>query len=256
MQKNLIYNHETNLTHENIGDLHKSLFFPKMENVIDYVAAAMKNGNKDFQFFGKHHVWPAVNNVIRNCYDKQCDSGKIHVDYLYEALEDVAEIVEKIKFFKGLNTYNRSWYEDKGIKLGSFIHAGGSSEIVGNGVLAQTYKDSDNDCYETAGGYRNYVALEGTTFGVYLNRDLSFRCSLEMSCIEDHYNNNFYGVSTGNGTTAYEIGKRVETRSVNMNYELLTKDPNYAVFLLKRLDTYRALDMIKAWYPQLAESLL
>jgi hypothetical protein len=256
MQKNLVYNHETNLTHDSIGELHDSLFFPKMETVIDYVAAAIKNGNKDFQFFGKHNIWPAVNNVIRNCYDKQRDSRKINVDYLYDALEDVAVIVDKIKFFRGLNTHNRSWYEDRGIKLGRFIHAGGDTEIVGNGVLAQTYKDADNDCYETAGGYRNYVALEGTTFGVYLNRDLSFRCSLEMSCVEDHYNNNFYGVSTGNGTTTYDIGKRVATRSVNMNYELLTKDPNYAAFLLQRLDTYRALDLIKAWYPQLAECLL
>ena len=143
----LKYNHETNKTEKTNDNLHSTLFFPNAEDVIPYIAEAIKNKNDDFRFFGSFdgHVWSAVNNIVRNCYNSPEDDGRIHINYLFKAVKKVGEIVDRLKFIKNLTTTNKSWHERKGI---SFTDGDG----VGSGVLHSDYEDGDSDCYTTAGG--------------------------------------------------------------------------------------------------------
>lgn len=236
------YNHETNKTNDK---LHSTLFFPKAEDVIPYIAEAIKNKNDDFRFFGSYdgHVWDAVNNIVRNCYNSSEDDGRIHINYLFEAVKKVGEIFDRLKFIKGLTTKDISFTDADG---------------VGSGVLESDYEDGDSDCYQTAGGYRHFKALEGTDVDITLNHDLTFRCSFDSSCVTDHYNNNLYGVSTGNGTTKYEIGERVEKRGVTMGRELISYCKNTkrkADIKVQEINVRRLIELAHQYQPELAEAI-
>jgi hypothetical protein len=254
-----IYNPETNLSDDmKTRQLHHTLYYPKAEELIGYISQAMKHKNADFRFFGKTDVWPAVNNIIRNCYDKSKDQGVIHVNYLYTAVEEVAELVDRIKFWKSLADPkgNKGCFERQGVQ---FIESGNADErFIAVGSLEEDYKDGDSDCYETAGGYRSYVATQGSTVEVRLNTDLTVRCSFDSHCVVDHYNNNFFGVSTGNGTTEYELGQRVEKRGVTMGREFIDKtwSKRKANVDIKLVDAERVLSLIRLWYPELASVIL
>lgn len=208
-----IYNPETNLSDAGATrQLHHTLYYPKANELVGYISQAIKHNNEDFRWFGSYdgEVWKAVNNIVRNCYDKSQDNGVIHINYLFDAVKEVAEIVERIKFWKALGTTNKNYYEKAGVQ---FIESGNEDErFIAVGSLEEEYADGDADCYETAGGYRSFLATPGTTVEVRMNKDLTVRCSFDSHCLVDHYNNNFFGVSTGNGTTKYELGQRVEKK--------------------------------------------
>ena len=249
----LKYNHETNKTEETYHTLHKSLFYPRAKDVIPYIAEAIKNKNYDFKSFRSYdgYVWIAVNNIVRNCYNSSEDDGRIHINHLFKAVKEVAEIFDRLKFIKSLTTTDKSWYEGKGI---SFADGHG----VGSGVLQSDYEDGDSDCYQTAGGYRNFVAKEGTSVDITLNYDLTFRCSFDSNCTEDHYNNNFYGMSTGNGTTKYQLGERVERRVVTMGCDLISycKNTKRAVDIeVQDINASRLIELAYDYQPELAEAI-
>lgn len=97
---------------------------------------------------------------------------------------------------------------------------------------------SDNDCYQTAGGYRCYqseenpiVYLEAHQNGIYLRVD---------SCLMvDHYNNNFFGNSTGGGTTKYEFGEKPCVRYISTGlYDVKAVLEKYNL-TLKKMDCER-----------------
>jgi hypothetical protein len=257
--ENFKYNAETNLSDSDAGrKLHHTLFYPKAEELIGYISQAMKHKNADFRFFGKNDIWPAVNNIVRNCYDKSQDSGVIHINYLYEAVEEVAEIVDRIKFWKSLNEPkgNKGHFERQGVQ---FLETdNGDERFIGVATLEEDYEDGDSDCYETAGGYRCFVATQGTDVELRLNKDLTVRCSFDSHCTIDHYNNNFGGVSTGNGTRKYELGQRVEKRGVTMGREFIDKNwtRRKAMVDVQVIDVERALQLIRGWYPELASVIL
>lgn len=249
----LKYNHETNKTDKTFDSLHSTLFFPKAHEVIPYIAEAIKNKNDDFRSFGSYdgHVWSAVNNIIRNCYNSSDDDGRIHINHLFDAVKVAGEIFDRMKDIKFFATSNRSWYEGKGI---SFTYGDG----VGSGVLQSDYEDGDSDCYMTPGGYREFIATSGTDVTIDLNHDLTFRCSFDSNCTEDHYNNNFYGVSTGNGTTKYELGERVERRGVTMEGELISYCKNTkrgADIKVREINVSRLIELAYEYQPELAEAI-
>ena len=246
------YNHETNKTDKTNDNLHSTLFFPKAEDVIPYIAEAIKNKNEDFRFFGGYdgHVWNAVNNIVRNCYNSSEDDGRIHINYLFEAVKKVGDIFDRLKFIKGLTTTN-----NEGI---SFIDSSFYwSEQVASAVLQSDYEDGDSDCYQTAGGYRHFKALEGTDVVITLNHDLTFRCSFDSNCVTDHYNNNFGGVSTGGGTTKYNLGERVEKRGVTMGRELISKNwmQRKADIKVQEINVRRLIELVYEYQPELAEAI-
>jgi len=83
-----------------------------------------------------------------------------------------------------------------------------------------TDKDIDyvnSDAYETAGGYISGICPKGTPFKMYIGYSYTgfiLIVKAEVSILTDHYNNNFYGLSTGNGTKQYKAGERLEMQQI------------------------------------------
>ena len=111
-------------------------------------------------------------------------------------------------------------------------------DVFAVAVGSEVIHTSDNDCYETAGGYRTYesdekpiVYLAVTHYGIVLK--------VQSSLMVDHYNNNFFGNSTGNGTSKYEKGKNLCTRTiVTHSYDVAEVCAKYNL-TLKKMDCER-----------------
>jgi len=90
-------------------------------------------------------------------------------------------------------------------------------DLVAQGYLLQDTAWENTDPYETAGGYIGGIALKGTPVKIFLTYSytgFSLKANGDVNITRDHYNNNICGVSTGNDTETYEIGKRVETHTI------------------------------------------
>lgn len=111
-------------------------------------------------------------------------------------------------------------------------------DVFGVAVGSEVIHTSDNDCYETAGGYRTYesdekpiVYLAVSHYGIVLK--------VQSSLMVDHYNNNFFGNSTGNGTSKYEKGKNLCTRTIlTRSYSVTEVCAKYNL-TLKKMDCER-----------------
>ena len=89
--------------------------------------------------------------------------------------------------------------------------------LIASGLTAIDIDYVNSDPYETAGGYIKGIAPKGTPFNMYISYDYTgFKLIVraEVSILTDHYNNNFYGQSTGNGTKEYKTGERVEIQNI------------------------------------------
>lgn len=93
----------------------------------------------------------------------------------------------------------------------------GEDNVIAKAKLTKEYYTMDRDCYETAGGYRKYVADINTDITIELTSYNNMVLNIPSSLIEDHYNSNFFGVSTGNGTKKYNRGVNVYTRKVTID---------------------------------------
>lgn len=191
------------------------LFAPSVKALLSVIAEGIQAGDDQLRWFGAHssEIFSAMDYVVQNHHE--ADSGRLTLGMLYNTLEKVAKTYEMAKFFKH-NLAN-------GMK--KFIQADASSEenLIGVGVLNADFSDGDSDPYETAGGYRSWVAPAGTVVKYYLNADLSISLVFDSNCVVDHYNNNIGGLSTGGGTTKYKLGDRVEKRSVTLGREAFYK---------------------------------
>jgi len=91
------------------------------------------------------------------------------------------------------------------------------------GTLAKDIDYVNSDPYPTAGGYKKGIARKGTPCKVFLSYSyvgFRFEIKCDVSIIVDHYNNNFYGVSTGNGTRKFNEGERMENQTVYAHSKL------------------------------------
>jgi len=89
--------------------------------------------------------------------------------------------------------------------------------LIAYGNLNADIDYVNKDPYETAGGYIKGIAVKGTPFKMYIGYSYTgfvLIIEAEVSILTDHYNSNFYGQSTGNGTKKYTIGERVETQNI------------------------------------------
>lgn len=237
-----------------IGDktreMHKQLFYPYAKDVVGYIAEAIKSKDCAFEFFGSYdgEVWNAVNHIVQTQYNSS--KGQIHIEYLFKAVKEVANIWDMVRYLKG----NFESLEKNGAKL---VNCTSPSEtLIAVGVLQEDYNDSDPDPYLTAGGYRVWKALAGTIVEYHLQPDLSIRLQFDSNCEIDHYNNNFHGVSTGGGTTKYAIGERVEKRSVTLGREAFDKTWKNAPIkaFVKKIDPDKIKGLIEKYQPELYEA--
>lgn len=89
--------------------------------------------------------------------------------------------------------------------------------LIGYGEVTKETQWRHSDPYETAGGYQQGVIDEGEEVDIYLKKDYrGFVVEYQTtgSLLTDHYNNNFFGASTGGGTETYKRGEK--RRRVNL----------------------------------------
>lgn len=89
--------------------------------------------------------------------------------------------------------------------------------LIASGLTAIDIDYVNSDPYETAGGYIKGICPKGTPFKMYINYNYTgfvLIVKAEVSILTDHYNNNFYGLSTGNGTKQYKSGERLEIQQI------------------------------------------
>jgi hypothetical protein len=231
-------------------DMHKQLFLPRTEDVVGYIAEAIKSKDNAFQFFGSHdgEIWNALNHIVQTQYN--LSQGEINLQYLFKAIKEVSVIWEMVRFLDG----EYKWMEREGAQ--SVNCTSPSETLVAVGILDEDYLDNDSDPYATAGGYRCWKALAGTMVEYHLQSDLSIRLVFDSNCEIDHYNNNFFGKSTGGGTTEYKIGERVEKRSVALGREAFDKSWKTAPIKasVKKIDPDKVKGLIEKYQPQLYEA--
>ena len=192
------------------------------------IAQGMREKNEKLRFFGSFssHVFQAVDYIIEKYYQ----SGEIAVGYMVSACTTVAKVVDAYQFFYHLIRTNQRFYEQRNIIFAPVpdgvypnMKPDFEDDVIALGELTDDYEDSDPDPYQTAGGYRNWKALKGTSVVYKLSKDLSVYAVFLSNCMVDHYNNNFGGLSTGGGTTNYKIGERTELRGIRLGREFLDK---------------------------------
>lgn len=89
--------------------------------------------------------------------------------------------------------------------------------LVAVGKIKEDLKFLNADAYETAGGSISGVSKAGTSVKIYLEYAYTgFRlvCKADVNILTDHYNSNFFGASTGNGTKTYKEGERIQKEKV------------------------------------------
>jgi len=195
--------------------LDKFFFFPTLATILPIIAEGIRNRADKLFCFGSYEgrIFDAMDYIVTRFHS--AIDGEINLQYLHNAIKEVASVFDMANFISCMSESNHG-----GAKNGK---AESEPNLIAVGVLNADYKDGDNDPYETAGGYRSWVALKGTVVKYYLDSNLTFRLVFDSNCVVDHYNNNFCGVSTGGGTTTYELGKRVEKRSVTLGREAFDK---------------------------------
>lgn len=95
--------------------------------------------------------------------------------------------------------------------------------LIGCGLTDKDINYVNSDAYQTAGGYINGICSKGTPFKMYIGYSYTgflLTAKAEVSILTDHYNNNFYGVSTGNGTKNYKLNERKEIHSIGFGNNL------------------------------------
>ena len=113
------------------------------------------------------------------------------------------------------STFSYMNYNFVGSSLNKPVESDEKHNVVIRGILKNDVQYADNDPYETAGGYIGGVATKGTPCTVVLGYDYTgfgFVVFADVNILQDNYNNNFFGVSTGGGNKSYEMGKRVENK--------------------------------------------
>lgn len=138
---------------------------------------------------------------IENHYNH--GDGKIEPQYICETAANTADTINYMNFNYVGKATDASIVNNK--------------EIVIRGYLKNDVTYLDSDPYETAGGCIKGISKQGTPCHLTLTYDycgFMFRCYAPVSIIMDHYNNNFAGISTGNGTRNYGEGERVEIKQI------------------------------------------
>ena len=181
---------------------------------IDTYASAEKISSEIIRLYYAEYV----SNCSLTQEDKYTSQGSFNLDSLIKCVKQAVGIVKMGEFFDRTSCYGFSSKEsDKNLNYMTIFEeiecTCEDDYVFAVGRLTEDTKTSDNDPYQTAGGYRGYLSKKGTP--VYFKMDLNgVTLSFEGSCMVDHYNNNIGGVSTGGGTTEYKYGERVETRTI------------------------------------------
>lgn len=174
-------------------------------------------------------------NTVKNYLVSESNSDNSILDsiicYFYKdylGSINTKELLSQIKKVKGLINLNKFCFNPEyfgatttktslgfcGIKL-LFENCNLEDDFIASATTLKDINLSDNDCYETAGGYRHYLLKKGEKVYFKLDKTTAELIAVyNVSLITDHYNNNLFGVSTGNGTSQYEYGQNKKVKQV------------------------------------------
>lgn len=132
------------------------------------------------------------------------DKGEIVPIYKPQTACDIADTLSYMTYnfegqFETDEPFDREMYPKKM-----------SGTLIARGNLATDVDYVDSDPYETAGGFRRGIVRKGSLCDLYLSHDyhgIHLTVRANVSIIVDHYNNNFFGVSTGGGTREFTEGQ-------------------------------------------------
>ena len=227
------------------------LFATKYKELIPILVKGIKEKDNAMFCFSnfKGSIFNAMDYIIANYHTT--NSGRITTGMLYSAIEEFAKMYDMRSLFKYLPTNNKNILVED-LNDPDILKMKNPKNIFGIGILDEDYEDSDPDPYQTAGGYRNWIATKGTKVYYRLNINLSVTASFDSNCLIDHYNNNFAGLSTGNGTTTYKIGERVEKRSATLGREFIDKEWSKTKFkaTVTKIDFAKLNDLIITAVPE------
>lgn len=198
-------------------------YAPKFDDVFTLTSAAIESKKNVLSWKDPNWLWLYPEDVagalVMLHYSDYCDhdyiwdKGKMNLRRLIEVCKEVAGFIRMNECMNNPKSYGLDRYI-------SDIDIEPDINTIGYGTLTEEYKSSDNDPYETAGGYRKYVAEAGTKVSFILDDYNRLYAFIKSSLIIDHYNNNFYGVSTGGGTKVYNVGEFIVNRSLMIGYDI------------------------------------
>jgi hypothetical protein len=205
-----------------------SVFYaPNFSEMIKVVKATHKRYNETeglFVYDLKNNE-KLVNAIIEEHYFdyvQECESRELqswnsksfNLVQMLKVAQECCDMYEQRDFFKSTSSYFNYDQQEKILnKIKNVKCSSDEANLIAIGRLAKDIEPCDSDCYETAGGYRTHLAKAGTVVKIYLSAQNTIYMTYEASCLIDHYNNNFFGNSTGGGTTKYKYGENVSTRT-------------------------------------------
>lgn len=221
-------------------------FAPSFENILIIYRALRSEVKSSFEIDDEHS---ATSHIIRKYYNEYCTNpeyawcfdnsirterkvGSFNLQRMMECVRQSVGYFKMQEFFHSPSyfgmvevAHENSAYDKTRVYAEGKVECSEkwANEVFAIGRLMEDTKTCDSDCYQTAGGSRSYVAKEGTTVYYCLNGDNTVYLRFKSDCVEDSYNNNICGVSTGGGKTTYAEGQRVEYRSINTNSVKVTE---------------------------------
>jgi len=167
--------------------------------------------------------------IVQRYYKEYCAAypqwaGALNMQNMIETLREYQLAFKQRSYFQSPTSYMNAEQKEAILnKIKMTTCSSSEDTLFAVGKLNEDLKSCDADCYETAGGYRNFIARKDTVCRFYLTSSNKIYMTYESSCIEDHYNNNFFGNSTGGGNNKYEEGQRTEIRTHHFGAELFSE---------------------------------
>lgn len=195
-------------------DLNSVFFAPNYNKMRPFMVEASKSFKYKsdatpekilMRIIGKYYTEYNVGSKLAKADEWGGMDGDFNLSLMLKYCNEFCNKVRLANFFHQPDYY--------GVK--NYANSTEQDNIFGKAQAYTCIKTHDHDCYQTAGGYRSYesnsdtpiVSLEYHHNGIYI--------SVESSLIIDHYNNNFFGVSTGGGHRTYKKGENNCIRKIN-----------------------------------------
>jgi len=193
-----------------------------------------------------------------NCRLAQADGDRQQGDFnLGSMLEEITRFTKLVKLYDQMKRgFIGSSVGIKGVaKLGfcgvKHLYAPCKCTHENESVFAvattsEIIHTGDKDCYETAGGYRNYESKENPIVYLSLGHH-GISLIVESWLTVDHYNNNICGVSTGNGTNEYDKSGKSVNRTISTRcYDLGEVLEKYKLDI-RKMDCERGLNALNQY---------
>lgn len=181
---------------------------------------------------------------------------KLHIKNLLEVVRDCLNYWKQLDRFNSITGFFNQNEKDLILDKIKKIHCTSNEDnLFAIGITNEDIKTSDNDCYETAGGFRDYLAKKGSVCKFCLDENNRIYVIIESSLMTDSYNDNIFGNSTGGGRTEYKYGENQSNRIIYMGLlDEVIRDQRFSIIKIdyakganicsKNIDLKTSLDLV------------